>query len=68
MEKDHESRNILFLESGALSMSLDIWIAFFTIYGWGRVRVGKQLANSLAHVQKIPFLQKTQSKTLKENL
>ena len=41
MEKDHESRNILFLESGALSMSLDVWIAFFTIYGWGRVRVGK---------------------------
>ena len=41
MEKDHESRNILFLESGALSISLDICIAYFTIYGWGRVRVGK---------------------------
>ena len=32
MEKDYEGSNILLLESGALSKSLQIYIAFFTIY------------------------------------
>ena len=33
MEKHYEGSNILFLESGALSKSLKICIAFFTIHG-----------------------------------
>ena len=33
MEKHYEGSNILFLESGALSKSLQICIAFFTIHG-----------------------------------
>ena len=32
MERCYEGSNILFLESRAYSMSLQIWIRFFTIY------------------------------------
>ena len=37
MEKDFEDRNVLFLESGAHSKSLQICIAFFTTYGGFKV-------------------------------
>ena len=33
MEKYYEGSNILFLESGVYSKSLQIYVAFFTIYG-----------------------------------
>ena len=32
MERRYEGSNIFFLESRARSMSLQIWISFFTIY------------------------------------
>ena len=35
MEKHYEGSNILLLESGVYSKSLQIWIAFFPIYVYG---------------------------------
>ena len=71
MERHYEGSNILFLESRAQSMYLQVCISFFTIYSESNICedleyvrrvtvsvVGKWLArniNSPAHVQKIPF-------------
>ena len=71
MERHYEGSNILFLESRAQFMYLQVCISFFTIYSESNICedleyvrrvtvsvVGKWLArniNSPAHVQKIPF-------------